>query len=238
MKKPNEVTTPVPDVAVSLRSAAFSPGKRWLSLTELILGSLIVIGHNVYRVLPNEVPILVVLALISFRLRDGRWGAMGLHRPASWARTFLYAIVAAATRILLGIVVEQVTSSFWPAAVAPSGSEQIPGNFMVAVRWFALVWTFAAFGEEIAYRSYLITRAADAGNRSRASWWIGVLAVSVLFGFGHFYKGPAGMVDSGMAGLILGSAFVLSGRNLWIPILAHGFIDTFGIASAFFGWAS
>jgi membrane protease YdiL (CAAX protease family) len=62
--------------------------------------------------------------------------------------------------------------------------------------------------------------------------------VSVLFGLGHFYKGPAGMIDSGVAGLILGSAYLLSGRNLWTSILAHGLIDTFGVMALYFGWDS
>jgi membrane protease YdiL (CAAX protease family) len=44
------------------------------------------------------------------------------------------------------------------------------------------------------------------------------------------------MVDSGMAGLVLGASYVLSGRNLWVCILAHGFIDTFGVVGLFFGW--
>jgi len=61
-----------------------------------------------------------------------------------------------------------------------------------------------------------------------------MLLVSILFGYGHYYKGPSGIVDSGVAGLILGSAYLLSGRNLWVPILAHGFIDTFGVIAAFF----
>jgi len=41
-----------------------------------------------------------------------------------------------------------------------------------------------------------------------------------------------------MAGLILGAAFLLSGRNLWVCILAHGFIDTFAIVALYFGWSS
>ena len=93
-------------------------------------------------------------------------------------------------------------------------------------------------GEEIGYRGYLITRAADVGNRSKPAYWIAVLVVAVLFGYGHYYKGPSGIVDSGMAGLILGAAFLLSGRNLWVCILAHGFIDTFGIVALYFGWSS
>jgi membrane protease YdiL (CAAX protease family) len=31
---------------------------------------------------------------------------------------------------------------------------------------------------------------------------------------------------------------MLSGRNLWTSILAHGFIDTVGVIALFFGWES
>jgi membrane protease YdiL (CAAX protease family) len=214
-----------------------SPAQRWFSLAELILGSAIVIGHNVYHVIPNEVPILFVLGLISLRLRDGGWAAMGLHWPASWRRTVLIALAVAALRILLGaLVIDPLTAHFLPAAKEPSGSDEIAGHVMVALRWLLLIWTFAAFGEEIGYRGYLLNRAADVGGRSKPAYWTGVVIVAVLFGFGHYYKGPSGIVDSGMAGLVLGAAYVLSKRNLWVCILAHGFIDTFGVVGAFFGW--
>jgi membrane protease YdiL (CAAX protease family) len=216
-----------------------SPTQRWISLAEFVLGAAIVIGHNVYHVIPNEVPILFVLGLISLRVRDGGWGVIGLRWPASWKRTVLFALAAAAARILLGqFVTDPLTAHFWPAAAAPSGFDEITGHAMVALRWLFIVWTFAAFGEEISYRGYLITRAADVGARSKAAYWVGMLLVSVLFGYGHYYKGPAGIVDSGMAGLVLGTAYLLSGRNLWVCILAHGFIDTFGVVALFFGRSS
>ena len=216
-----------------------SSGRRWFSLLELIVGGALVIAHNVYRAIPNEVPILFALGLISVRLCDGSWTAMGLTWPVSWRRTILFALAAAAVRILLGaLVIDPVTAHFWPPAVAPSGSEHIRGHALVALQWLGLVWTFAAFGEEIGYRGYLLNRAADAGGRSRVADWIAVIVVSVLFGYGHYYKGPAGMIDSGMAGAILGTAYVLSKRNLWVCILAHGFIDTFMVACGFFGWFS
>ena len=216
-----------------------SPAQRWISLIELLVGGAIVIGYNVYHVLWNEVPILFVLGLVSFRLRDGNWAAMSLRWPVSWRRTVLFALAAAALRIVLSaVVVDPLTAHFWPPAVAPSGMNEIAGHWWVALKWLGIVWTFAAFGEEISYRGYLINRAADAGGRSKAAYWAGVLIVSVLFGYGHYYKGPAGIVDSGMAGLVLGAAYVLSGRNLWVCILAHGFIDTFGVVALFFGWAT
>jgi membrane protease YdiL (CAAX protease family) len=215
------------------------PGQRWISLAEFVLGAAIVIGYNVYNVIPNEVPILFVLGLISLRVRDGGWGLIGLGWPVSWRRTVLIALAAAAVRLLLGqFVIDPLTAHFWPAAKGPGGFDEITGHGLIALRWLLLVWTFAAFGEEISYRGYLLTRAADVGGRSKAAYWIGVLVVSVLFGYGHYYKGPAGIVDSGMAGLVLGAAYLLSGRNLWVCILAHGFIDTVGVVALYFGWAN
>jgi len=162
---------------------------------------------------------------------------MGLSWPASWRKTILIALAAATIRILLSaVVIDPVTAHFWPPAIAPGGMNEISGHLLVALRWLLLVWTFAAFGEEIGYRGYLVTRAAEAGGRSKFAWWLAVLAVSVLFGYGHYYKGLAGIIDSGMAGLVLGAAYLWSGRNLWACILAHGFIDTFGVVAVFFGW--
>jgi uncharacterized protein len=216
-----------------------SVASRALSAFEFCFGAFIVIGHNVFHIVPNEVIVLSVLGLISIRLRDGGWAAMGFRRPVSWRRILLIALAAASLRILLGqFLIEPVTGFFWPKPTAPALANEITGNVKIALLALLLVWTFAAFGEEIAYRGYLLTRAADIGKRSTAAYWIGIVFVSILFGYGHYYKGVSGMIDSGMAGLILGTAYMLAGRNLWASIFAHGFIDTFGIIDAFFGWSN
>jgi CAAX protease family protein len=210
-----------------------------LSALEFLLGVFIVIGHNVFHIVPNEVIILSILGLVSIRLRDGTWSSMGFKRPASWRRVLLIALAAAAVRILLGqFLIEPVTGLFWPKPTAPALANEITGNLTMALVALLLVWTFAAFVEEIAYRGYLLTRAADIGRRSAAGYWIGIVLVSILFGYGHYYKGASGVIDSGVAGLILGTAYMLAGRNLWASIFAHGFIDTFGIIDAFFGWSN
>jgi uncharacterized protein len=218
--------------------SANPPASRVVSALEFLFGAFIVIGHNVFHIVPNEVIILSVLGLISVRLRDRRWSAIGFKRPASWRRVLLIAFAAAVLRILLGqFLIEPLTSFFWPKPTAPALANEITGNAKTALFALLLVWTFAAFGEEIAYRGYLLTRAADIGSRSAAAYWIGIVLVSILFGYGHYYKGASGVIDSGVAGLILGTAYMLAGRNLWAGILAHGFIDTFGVIDAFFGWS-
>jgi membrane protease YdiL (CAAX protease family) len=48
------------------------------------------------------------------------------------------------------------------------------------------VWAFAAFGEELSYRGFLLTRAGDVGGRSMAAYSCAASVVAVFFGFGHY----------------------------------------------------
>jgi hypothetical protein len=84
-----------------------------ISGLEFLIGAAIVLGHNVWHVLPNEVPILFVLGLVSTRLREGGWAALGLKRPKSWPKTILLAAGATILRLLLGtLVIDPLTAHF------------------------------------------------------------------------------------------------------------------------------
>jgi membrane protease YdiL (CAAX protease family) len=224
---------------VNATSPASPPAdvQRPLSLVEFVIGASIVIAHNVYHVFPNEVPILFVLGWISIRLRNGGWKNIGLRRPQSWPKTILIALAAAVLRLAVGeFVITPVGLHFWPPQHTAAVIEHAQHNPLHALLTLLLVWTFAAFGEELSYRGYLLTRAAEIGGGSAWAWTAALLATSVLFGYGHFYKGPAGVIDSGFAGLVLGSVYLLNRKNLWTCILTHGFIDTIAVVWAFFGW--
>jgi membrane protease YdiL (CAAX protease family) len=209
---------------------------RLLSAVELLLGSAVVIGHNVYKVVPNEVPILFIIGWISLRLRDGGWKAVGLSRPKSWKRTFLIALaLAVALQLLSEYVVVPLVVHWTHRPPDLSEFKALAGNAKLSLLALVVVWTFAAFGEEMVYRGYLLQRAADVGGRSRAAYWAGLAYIMVLFGLGHYYQGAAGVADTAVTSLVFGSAYLLSGRNLWITILAHGLTDTIGIGLVYFG---
>jgi hypothetical protein len=211
---------------------------RAVSALEFVLAAAVVFGHNVLHVVPNEVPILALAGLVSVRVREKGWAGLGFRRPKSWIRVVAIAVAAAALRLILSDPIEAALTPIWGQPSAPSVLTSGPYDARWLVKTLALVWTFAAFGEEIAYRGYLTLRGADALGGSQAAWIVATLGAAVLFGFGHFYKGPVGVVDSGIAGLVLGLAYLLSGRCLWTTILAHGLIDTTGVALLYFGLAS
>jgi membrane protease YdiL (CAAX protease family) len=72
-------------------------------------------------------------------------------------------------------------------------------------------------------------------GKSNLAYWVGMIVASLLFGCGHYYKGPSGVVDSTYSGFVRGAFFLLSGRNLWTPILAHEIADTVALFAVFMG---
>jgi len=209
-----------------------------LSGLEFIIAAAVVLGHNIWHVVPNEVPILALAGLVSVRIREGGWAALGFRRPKSWVQVLLLAVAATAIRLIISDPIEAVLTPIFGAPTSSSIVTSSPHDLRWVFTTLAIVWTFAAFGEEIAYRGYLTLRGADALGGSMAGWIAATLVTAVLFGLGHYYKGPVGIVDSTVAGLILGAAYLLSGRCLWTTILAHGLIDTTGVVLIYFGLAS
>ena len=88
---------------------------RGISAIEFLVGAAIVVAHNVFHVVPNEVPILFVIGVLSIRIREGGWSAIGLGRPKSWAKTIAVALLVAVVVIAVGQFVFTVTGV--PAAL-------------------------------------------------------------------------------------------------------------------------
>jgi hypothetical protein len=221
--------------------AKMTLAQRGLSLAEFFIGGAIVIAHNVYHAIPNEVPILFVLGIASILIRSRDWRAIGLVQPKSWLVTIGVAIAAAIVVIAVGQFVTEplakalgLHENVGAAAHALGGMN---GNVWPAAKGLVLVWTFAAFGEEVSYRRYLLGRAAEALGGTTLAYWTALVLASILFGFGHYYQGPAGVFTTACDGFMIGAVYLLMKRNLWVAVFAHGLIDTIGIALLFFGIA-
>src|ERR1043166_935269 len=101
--------------------------QRLISLVEVFVGAFIVIGHNVLRIVPTEVPILFALFWISLRVRDGGWNVAGLTRPESWTRVGVMALVGTLVlQIGSELVMQPLASRFWHQPEKVSTVLQIP----------------------------------------------------------------------------------------------------------------
>ena len=200
--------------------------------------SLILVGVGVYALgfLPFPILLLFLMAWISLRLRHKRWRDVGLRRPDRWLPTIglalLFGIGYQALDILLIMpILERLTGE----AVDISLFDNLQGNLLLLIVFLAISWTEAAFIEEMFFRGYLFNRITDLFGNERVGTLIALIATSLLFGAGHAYQGISGVVDTALAGLVLGLLYFYAGCNLWLPILTHGVIDTVGFLLIFSG---
>lgn len=110
----------------------------------------------------------------------------------------------------------------------------IKENIWMLLGALLAIWFSAAFGEEIIWRGYIMKYAAQFMGDDKKAWIFSLIITSVLFGALHYYQGPAGMIKTGVAGLFLGTVYILNGKqNLWLNILIHGFVDTISLIAIF-----
>lgn len=93
---------------------------------------------------------------------------------------------------------------------------------------------FVGFWEETVFRGFLLGRlraALPAADRERARAFrdaVAVVLCGIGFGAGHGYQGAVGIMQTTMAGIVLGALTVWRG-SLWPAIGAHLAIDAFGL---------
>jgi len=204
-------------------------------LPELLVATAI-LAAGFAGLLPfSATPFLVVLGVASLWLRGEGARAVGLARP-DWGRTALVGIGAGIGYQGFSLYVAE------PAIARLTGRlpdvslfAPLAGNVHVLLISLAVAWTLAAVGEEFVYRGYLLTRIARVlGNTPRT--WVGALAVTgILFGAGHGYQGVSGMISAGLGGFAFGLLYLVTGRNLWVSVIAHGTTDTVGFLLLYLG---
>lgn len=183
-------------------------------------------------------PVLIALGALSLWLRGEGARGVGLRRapPPSWRRVVLLGVgVGLGYQLLSLYVVEPLTARFVGKLPDVSMFTALKGNVRLLLVYTGVSWTLAGFGEEFVYRGYLLNRIAQLlGREGRGAWIAALGATTVLFGLGHVYQGASGMIDTALAGLVFGVLYILCGRNLWVPIIAHGVADTTAFALLYF----
>lgn len=209
---------------------------KWLAAGELAIVALIFVADWLHFIPFSKTPFILLLGWLSLRVRRISWHEMGLARYRSWAITFLFGILGGLFIEAFELFVSQ------PLLVRITGKQPdladfkiLTGNIQLTLLAFALAWTLAAFGEELVYRGYLLNRVADLGNRTRISWICSVIVVSTMFALAHTYQDITGVIEAGIDGFFLAVMYLRTGRNLSVPIIAHGVQDSIDLFLIFLG---
>lgn len=79
------------------------------------------------------------------------------------------------------------------------------------------------------HRGFLNTRLRAVFGSGRVAVALAAVGQAVLFGMGHAYLGPRGILNAAAIGLVAAGVYVADGGNLWPLIVAHGMVDSVGI---------
>jgi uncharacterized protein len=187
---------------------------------------------------PGSIAVIASVLLASWRLSRSSesWLSVGVRTPRSWGGVALsvialYATVAAGMILLVTPLADAMR---WPA-LDTSAFASVRGNVVTLVGMLVLVWTVVAFGEELIFRGFILTRLQKFFGPSATGGAVAVALQAALFGVGHFYLGARGIATATLVGVVYGSWYLLRGRNLWPLIIAHGITDTISMTAIYAG---
>jgi membrane protease YdiL (CAAX protease family) len=196
----------------------------------------------------GPVSLIIVLVILTgyMRFRGLSWSEMGL-RPLPGIKAklmvipqaFLVFLAFGAVLAPIFLISEALGLTFMTEI--PAGVEErwgdIVGSLPNYLLWMGIVWTTAAFGEEMFFRGFLITRLQAAFKGVPMANVLAVLLPALLFGYAHmYYQGLRGFFVTGAIALAFGTMFLVFKRNLWPIILLHGIIDSIGMTSRYMNW--
>jgi membrane protease YdiL (CAAX protease family) len=226
-----------------LGAPALTPWRRalrdWRGYALLDVGSVALVflldwRHLIYL---SKTPYLLALGWLSLRLRGLNWRAVGFARPASWPRAMWLGLLAGVGIEVLELFVTQPLLVWWTGQYPDLAVfARVRHDVRLLLLLLAGSWTLAAFGEELVWRGYIFNRVADLVGGRRAGLRAALLLTSAAFGLAHADQGMTGIIENTIDGALLGWLYLASGRNLWMPIVAHGVTDTADSLLLFLGW--
>jgi membrane protease YdiL (CAAX protease family) len=209
---------------------------KWLTVSELLLAAFLFTLAAFHHLPLGRGPWLLVLGWVSLYVRKIGWQGIGFKLYRRWPTTLTLGLGCGVLLELFELFVSQpVLEHIIGKKADLSQFQDLRGNLKEAALYILLVWIVAAFGEEMIYRGYLMNRVADLMDRTRKAWIVSLIVVHVVFGLSHLYQGLTGVIDEGLMGVLLAAIYLRTGRNLAVPIVAHGVQDTIDLILIFTG---
>lgn len=169
----------------------------------------------------------LVVATWRMKARGVTWKELGLRRPKSFGTTLLVAgLILVVTPV--PIIIFEIVKDHLPFLVAPDTSEveavskfgDLAGNWARFALILPFVW-LESFLEELLDRGFLMNWLERMFSKTSSATILAVVLQAAIFGFRHSHDLSSRSITVGLIGLIMGTAYMVLGRNLWPLIVAH-----------------
>jgi membrane protease YdiL (CAAX protease family) len=194
----------------------------------------------VTRTIFENIIISIVIIVANFIEYKGKaFSSLGFYRERFNAKNLLLIAPLTAFGIFVFYVfalvptVEMLTGD----PINYTNTEQLRGNLPTTLTWLLVIWVTAAFGEEIIFRGFFMRQFVKFFGDSKISLLINMLIFCSFFGYMHMQQGLTGQIVATTVGALFFIIFYLRKYDLWFMVMIHGFFNTLGILSFYFGLA-
>ena len=183
--------------------------------------------------------IFALTALVVFvaYLDSGKklFSSFGFHKKnVNW---FNLAVLGPITGFILLLIYRflliPIVTKFTGVPIDISSFDVLRDNLPVLLVTLSFVWTSAAFGEEMIFRGYFMTRFSKVFGNNTPSIVANIIIFGIFFGTIHAYQGITGQILSGITGALIATLFHLKKNDLWFCVVVHGAVDTFGLIAIY-----
>jgi membrane protease YdiL (CAAX protease family) len=170
----------------------------------------------------SKTPFFFAVAWLSLWWRGVTWRSLGFAAPTSWTRSLaLGAAMGIAMWALEFFVTQELLVALTGEYPNLHEFDELVGNLPLLLVLLAANFVLAALGEELVWRGFALPRVAALLGDSRVAWAASLVLVNAGFGLAHLYQGATGVVETTLAGVLLGALYLATGRNLVVPMAAH-----------------
>ncbi|RNC85889.1 MAG: CPBP family intramembrane metalloprotease [Balneola sp.] len=196
-------------------------------------------GPITRTIFENIIISLFIIAANYFEYKGKAFSALGFYREKFNAKNLLVLAPLTAFGLFVFYVfalvpgIEMLTG----VPINYTNTEELKGNLPTTLIWLLVIWVTAAFGEEIIFRGYFMRQFIKFFGDSKISLAINMLIFCGFFGYMHMQQGITGQLVATAVGAIFFIIFYLRKYDLWFMVMIHGFFNTLGILSFYFGLA-
>ena len=196
-------------------------------------------GPITRTIFENIIIALLIIAANYFEYKGKPFAAIGMYREKFNAKNLLVFAPLAAFGLFVFYVFAIVPAieSLTGIPIDYSSMDKLEGDLPTTLIWLLVVWVTAGFGEEIIFRGYFMRQFVKFFGDSKVSLVINILIFSSFFGYMHMQQGITGQIVAATTGALFSVIFYTRKYDLWFMIMIHGFFNTLGIISFYFGLA-
>ena len=191
---------------------------------EIRIDSLGFWGYSLFKSITT-----VGVATILLYYRKQSWKDLGLTKPDSFLKALgVTAIILVGTVISIMIFEIFLRDLLFTTADSTSEStafSELKGNIPYFFSIIVFVW-IESFLEELQDRGFSLNRFDSLFSKIPLSAVLAVPSQAAIFGFRHSYDFSPRSITTGLIGLVFGTVYILTGRNLWPLIIAHIILNT------------